>query len=70
MVKRPRALAAMLLICFLAFWVAMLWFRPGGTDMNKVCKAQCHPKFSRVIPDPAYFSPTTGKPKPLKCACY
>jgi len=39
-------------------------------DLGKECQAQCHPRFSRVIPDPKYPPPQPGKLPFLICECY
>jgi len=43
---------------------------PPARDLNAECKKTCAPRFSRVVPDPNFPKPATGKWGPMLCQCY
>ena len=65
-----KALALVVLSLFIGLPVAMFFFGGDGRDFVRSCDKKCAPRFARVVPDPAYPAPVTGKPAPLLCQCY
>ncbi len=66
---RKRIFAIVLLALFVGLPVAVFMFGESR-DMRKVCEKKCKPRFARVVPDPNWHAPNTGKPVPLVCECY
>jgi hypothetical protein len=67
-----RAELALIAVAFLLIGLAIVgvvrvW---EPRDLGKECQAQCHPRFSRVVPDPKYPPPVSGKLPFLICECY
>ena len=54
--------------CGIMVLVVLLW--PTARDLNTECRKSCAPRFSRVVPDPAFPKPATGKVGPMRCQCY
>lgn len=65
-----RALAAVVLLLFVGLPLAVFLFGGDGRDFERACQSKCAPRFARVVPDPAYPMPATGKKPPLLCQCY
>lgn len=65
-----KVIAIVVLLLFIGLPVAVFFFGGDGQSFERACNSRCAPRFSRVVPDPAYPSPATGKPVPLVCQCY
>ena len=68
--KRKQLTALVILCAFVAGLFYIFTFAGEGTDVRNTCDKKCNPRFSRVIPDPAYLPKANGKTVPLICECY
>ena len=69
MAKR-KLLAWVLLVLIFGIPISVFVFNREGRDMSRECYEKCKPRFSRVVPDPKWIAPKTGKPVPSVCECY
>ena len=69
MTKR-KFFAWALLVLIAVIPLSVFVFNRDGRDAGKECYEKCMPRFSRVVPDPKWIGPKTGKPVPLVCECY
>jgi hypothetical protein len=67
--QKKRISAIVLLALFLALPL-IVFFCSEPRDLQKACVEQCKPRFARLVPDPKWIVPKTGKPVPMVCECY
>lgn len=68
--KSKKTIALAVLLMFIGLPILVYRFGGDGGDFARSCSAKCSPRSARVVPNPAYPAPATGKPVPLVCQCY
>ncbi len=64
-----KVMASLLLILIIAVPVYLAFTQPTGPDKAAESAAGCGNRFYKLVPDPAWALPKTGKPAPLVCQC-